>query len=241
MQPRSPVWESRLTANNRWPIFWDSRNPAGYANRMGTYKTRVEYEFIREHFLPAPARVLDIAGGSGRFASKLLDDGYDVTVNDIDPPSLKALRERCLIPGPRTLLGDFLRIDVREQFDCALAIECLEKMPFKQAIGRAHRVLKQGGVLVLTVLNSASWRFAARQILGRAPHPEYVMKTQEYLDACTGAGFDILALRGFMWMPFVVNSNSFLVPLFDKVEHLFRLSSVHSQSPWLLIAARRRD
>jgi SAM-dependent methyltransferase len=208
---------------------------------MGTYKTRVEYEFIRAHFLPAPARVLDVAGGSGRFASRLLNDGYDVTVNDIDPVSLSILRERCLMPRPKTLPGNFLGIDITEKFDCALAIECLENMPFKQVIVQVHTLLRQGGIVVLTVLNSGSWRYAARRMFGRGLRLEYVMKTEDYVHACTRSGFEILAVRGLMWMPLMVNSNSLLVPLFEKVEHSFRLSSIHSQSPWLLIAARRRD
>jgi SAM-dependent methyltransferase len=228
-----------VSAGSDRGVLWDLTNPLGYANRMGAYKTKVEYEFIRAHFPPAPARVLDIAGGSGRFAEKLLNDGHVVTVNDIDPQSLRILRER-LQPCPKTLPGDFFRIDVLEKFDCALAIECLEKMPFKQAIARIHTLLKPGGVVVFTVLNSGSWRFAARRILGRTLAIEYVMKSRAYLDACLSSGFDIVAMRGLMWMPFIVNSNSFLVPFFENVERCFRLSSIHSQSPWLLIAARRQ-
>jgi len=220
-------------------VFWDLTNPLGYANRMGSYKTKVEYEFIRAHLPTAPARVLDIGGGVGRFADKLQNDGHDVTVNDIDPRSLRVLRER-LQPCPKTLPGDLLSIDATEKFDCALAIECLENMPFKQAIARIHSLLNPGGVVVFTVLNSGSWRFAARRILGRTLAIEYVMTSRAYFEACLGSGFEILAMRGLMWMPFVVNSNSFLVPLFENVERCFRLSSIHPQSPWLLIAARRQ-
>jgi 2-polyprenyl-3-methyl-5-hydroxy-6-metoxy-1,4-benzoquinol methylase len=213
----------------------------GYANRMGSYKTRIEYEFIRRHIPPAPAHVLDIAGGSGRFATKLLNAGYDVTVNDVDEQSLHTLQERCFNARPKVLLGDFLTTQVPGQFDCALAMECLDRMPFEHAVARAYALLRRGGIFVLTALNSGSWRFAARRILGRAPEIEYVMNTRSYAEAFTRAGFDILALRGLMWMPFVVNSNSPLVPLFENVERVFRLSATYSQSPWLLIAARRRE
>jgi hypothetical protein len=145
------------------------------------------------------------------------------------------------MPTLKTLPGDFLSVGVSEQFDCALAMECLDKMPFCQAIARVHTLLKPRGIFIFTVLNSASWRFAARRILGRAPKKEFVMKTQYYLDACGAAGFEILALRGLMWMPVAVNSNSFLVPVFEHIERFFQLSSIYSQSPWLLIAVRRRD
>lgn len=241
MQSRSPAIEHRAPSEKQSPVYWDITNPMGYANRMGSYKTRIEYEFIRTHIPPAPARVLDIAGGSGRFATKLLNAGYDVTVNDMDEQSLRTVRERCFNASPKFLLGDFLQTQVPGQFDCALAMECLDRMPFEDAVARAHALLRRGGIFVLTVLNSGSWRFAARRILGRAPEIEYVMNTRSYAEVVTKAGFEILALRGLMWMPFVVNSNSPLVPLFENVERLFRLSASYSQSPWLLIAVRRRE
>ena len=78
-------------------------------------------------------------------------------------------------------------------------------------------------------------------MLGRAPEIEYVMDTRRYVEACAAAGFEVLALRGLMWMPLAVNSNSRLVPLFGNMERTFRLFTMYSQSPWLLIAARRRD
>lgn len=223
-----------------YAVIWDTNNPAGYANRLGSYKTRLEYEFIRAHFAPVPARILDIAGGSGRFATKLLRDGYDVTVNDIDAPSLCVLQDRCRDRKPRLLPGDFLDVHVPGQFNCALAIECLDRIPFEQSISRVHGLLRPGGIFVLTVLNAGSWRFLARRMLGRAPAVEYVMKTQEYCEAFDRSGFDVLSLRGFMWMPFTVTSNSPLVPLFANIERVLRFSLWHSQSPWLLMAVRRR-
>ena len=241
MQLDSPTFVDRSPSESQCAVLWDLTNPIGYANRMGSYKTRIEYDFIRSHFPPAPARVLDIGGGSGRFATKLLNDRYEVTVNDIHPPSLHTLEERCFDAKPKLLLGDFLKIDISSQFDCALAIECLDRIPFEQAIARVQTLLRRDGIFVLTVLNSASWRFAARRMLGRAPEIEYVMDTRRYVEACAAAGFEVLALRGLMWMPLAVNSNSRLVPLFENMERTFRLFTMYSQSPWLLIAARRRD
>jgi len=211
-----------------------------YASRSGVYKTRVQYQFVREHFPPAPARVFDLAGGSGRFALPLLRDGYDVTVNDLNSANLGLLQERCGDLPVSLLPGDFLQVSVPGQFDCALAIECLNFLPFEPALARVRDLLKPGGVFVFSQLNSGSWRFLGRRMLGRARAGEHVMKTREYCAACNKLGFDVLSMRGMMWTPFMVNSNSPLVPVFANLERVLGLSAIHSQSPWILIAIRRR-
>ena len=168
MHPHAPSpIESLATHAEERPVPWDTANPSGYANRSGVYKTRVQYEFVRAHFPPAPARVLDIAGGSGRFALPLLRDGYDVTVNDINPPSLRLLQKRCADLPVRLLPGDFLQVDVPGHFDAALAMECLEKLPIEQALSRVRDLLKPGGVFVFSGLNSGSWRFSAHSLRKR--------------------------------------------------------------------------
>jgi len=101
MQWNSPAIEQPAPSEKQSPVYWDITNPMGYANRMGSYKTRIEYEFMRTHIPPAPARVLDIAGGSGRFATKLLNAGYDVTVNGVDEQSLDTLQQCCFNAKPK--------------------------------------------------------------------------------------------------------------------------------------------
>jgi 2-polyprenyl-3-methyl-5-hydroxy-6-metoxy-1,4-benzoquinol methylase len=200
----------------------------------------VQYEFIHAHFPPAPARVLDLAGGSGRFALPLLRDGYDVTVNDINPASLRLLQKRCADLPVSLWPGDFLQVNIPGQFDSALAMECLENLPFEQALSRVRDLLKPGGVFVFTGLNSGSWRFLARKMLGRARAGEHVMNMREYCATCDKLGFEVVAIRGLMWTPFAVTSNSPLVPMFANLERVLGLTKIHSQSPWLLIMARRR-
>ena len=222
-------------------VLWDTANPAGYGNRSGEYKTRVESEFLRRHFPPPPARILDIAGSSGRFALPLLRDGYDVTVNDINSSSLALLQKRCPDGCLQVVPGDFLRADLPGTFDAVAAMECLEYFPFEPVLTRLQEVLQPGGVFVFTAVNSGSWRFAVRRWLGRARAGEYVWKTDEYRTACARLGFDIVAMRGFNWSPFRVASNSPLVPVFAGLERTLKLDSFLSQSPWLMMAVRRKE
>jgi SAM-dependent methyltransferase len=220
-------------------VLWDTENPSGYRNRTGLYKTRLECDFIRHYLPPTPAQVLDIGGGCGRFALKLGRMGYTLTVNDLHEPSLRLLHERAGEDRPKTVHGGFLTSEIKGTFDAALAIECLEHMPFDAVLRRVHDLLRPGGVFVFTVLNRSSWRFYLRRVAGRDSENESVAGFGEYKAEWRQAGFDEVAIRGFMWTLLTVSSNSTLVPFFVRVEDLFRLHAYLGQSPWLLVALRR--
>ena len=57
---------------------------------------------------------------------------------------------------------------------------------------------------------------------------------KEYEKVLKRCGFKIIAVEGFLWMPFKLNSNNFLVTFFQNIEKILRLKDFISQSPWLL-------
>ena len=56
---------------------WDQNNPEGYYNRMGFYKTQIELQFITNN-LNKNSSILDLGGGSGRFALPLIKQKHEV-------------------------------------------------------------------------------------------------------------------------------------------------------------------
>ncbi len=58
---------------------WDVSNPNSYNNKMGKYKYEIEYSFITKYLIPN-SNILDLGGGSGRFAIPIHNMGYDITV-----------------------------------------------------------------------------------------------------------------------------------------------------------------
>jgi SAM-dependent methyltransferase len=220
---------------------WDVNNPRGYGNAMGRYRTAREFAFILEYVRGKNLAILDVGGGSGRFAVSLAKRGHRVTVADISEEALKLLRERN-VAGISTMHGDFLSQAFEERFDAVTAIEslqCITSVSFAELFGRIHALLKTGGWFVFTALNDRSWRYALRALRGN--NLEYnVAEPGAYEAALRMVGFCDVHVEGFVWIPFTATSNSPLVPVFAAMERGLGLGRWIGQSPWLMIAAKRQ-
>lgn len=78
---------------NRSNYIWDTNNLKTYKNVMGIYKTEITYKFITK-YLMNNTKILDIGGGSGRFAIPLEMNKHDVTIIDPDSGAMKILRNK---------------------------------------------------------------------------------------------------------------------------------------------------
>jgi 2-polyprenyl-3-methyl-5-hydroxy-6-metoxy-1,4-benzoquinol methylase len=146
----------------------DVDNPRGYGNAMGRYKTAREFAFILKYLQGENLAILDVGGGSGRFAVPLAQRGHRVTVADISEEALKLLRERN-VAGISTIPGDFLSHALDQTFDAVTAIESIQhftSLSFAELFRRIHALLKTGGWFVFTALNDRSWRYALRALRG---------------------------------------------------------------------------
>jgi len=94
-------------------------------------------------------KVLDVGTGAGNLAHGLKEQGYEVSALDIDPSV-------CKHPDVEVTRGDIMEGLPYEDgsFDLVTALEVIEHMedPFK-AVREFHRVLKPGGLLLLTTPN----------------------------------------------------------------------------------------
>jgi 2-polyprenyl-3-methyl-5-hydroxy-6-metoxy-1,4-benzoquinol methylase len=220
---------------------WDIENPKGYANAMGRYKTRRELAFLLAHLIGARQRVLDVGGGSGRFAMPLAERGHDVTVVDICEDAVRLLHRRSN-PRISTRCADFLAQTFDSHFDVVMGIESIQyftSVTLEHLFAKIHSVLRPGGRFVFTGLNSRSWRYALHTLRGSKGIQYNVAGPNDYQTALRKAGFDVLSMEGLVWMPFTVSSNSRLVPLFGSIERALHLNRWIGQSPWLLVAAQR--
>lgn len=212
---------------------WDINNPLGYKNAMGRYKTEFEMDFIMTCLNSELNKVIDLGGGSGRFAIPLINRGFDVTIIDIDETAINMAKQSGVL---KAFCKDLREIDEFD-FDTALAIELLMVSNPVDIIKKAYQILKPNGIIIFVSANTNSWRFWLRKLKNKKN--SYDLSYKQYKQLLGDSNFEIIKSKGFMWMPFKVNSNNILISIFAKIEKILQLGKWKNQSPWLIIAAKK--
>jgi S-adenosylmethionine-dependent methyltransferase len=136
---------------------------------------RIEYQVtmraLTEFLPPAPAKLIDIGGGPGRYAIALAQHGYKVTLVDLAQANLDLARQKTAEAGVE--LEAFVHANALDltafleaSFDSALflgPLYHLHKLEERQAaLRQALRLLKPGGLVFATMITRfASFRDAA--------------------------------------------------------------------------------
>jgi 2-polyprenyl-3-methyl-5-hydroxy-6-metoxy-1,4-benzoquinol methylase len=140
------------------------------------YNGAVEEEWSRIHnrpeflltcrmlnrYISAGDKVLDIGGGPGRYSLYLAEKGCDVTLFDLSPENVKFASQKAseLDLRIKTVCGDARTADtlVNEQFDHVLLMgpmyHLLEEEDRIKAVNAALKLLKPGGILYVSFINS---------------------------------------------------------------------------------------
>ena len=122
-------------------------------------RDRIEFavtlRILDDYLPPAPARLLDIGGGPGRYAIELIRRGYEVTLADISVGELRVART--MAPGLGVELGEVALGDARGMpfasgaFDAVLMLGPLYHLQIEEerrlAVREAMRVMRRGGPL----------------------------------------------------------------------------------------------
>jgi SAM-dependent methyltransferase len=100
-----------------------------------------------------PGQALDAACGTGRHAGRLTALGHTVVGVDLTPEMLELARAN--VPAAKFVAGDLIAIPAADrEFDlvvCGLALSHLTDL--EAAVGELARVLRSGGVMVISVLH----------------------------------------------------------------------------------------
>ncbi|HEX4347236.1 MAG TPA: class I SAM-dependent methyltransferase [Vicinamibacterales bacterium] len=113
---------------------------------------------MRAMRVPVGARVLDAPCGSGALVHALMQSGYDAFGTDVVPAAAGLLGERFL----RGDLGGGIQA-ADASFDLVLSVEGVEHLENPHAfLGEIHRVLKPGGLCIVTTPNIVSIRSRLR-------------------------------------------------------------------------------
>ncbi|MGE6488645.1 class I SAM-dependent methyltransferase [Paenisporosarcina sp. NPDC076898] len=123
---------------------------------------QINWHFIRK-YMPATGSVLDNGAGPGKYAMRLADQGYNVTLTDLVPKLVEVAQEKAKEMDLDTQFKGFHVADARdlsvladEQFDAALALGPmyhLQKEDDRQkAIQELYRVTKQEGIVFVAFM-----------------------------------------------------------------------------------------
>lgn len=215
-------------------------------SRVGRYMDALEHAFLWRYLPPSPARVLDVGGGTGRWSRRLLARGdwqlliepqlYNLQRLELGGEALRAVRGR----------GEALPIPANA-FDALILVQVIDFIPDRAAFFReVHRVLKPGGVFLLTWTNRHSLKgmlyHAYSTLKGQPPAERYQIYGKshaENLRLLRESGFSLLGAEGYSWVILPRSHNTRLVDLFATIERALGLRRWHSASPNLMIAARK--
>ena len=221
--------------------FWDFKDKKGYATKSGRYKTKVQMNFILNNLPDNPDCIFDIAGGAGRFAIPLLKYSNDITVLDINESAIQLLNERN--KKIATICGGFLESDIKRTFSLVLCIEALGYFNDWDAFfKKINSLMTKDSRFIFTHTNSSSWRFLMRRIksaLDKKTKSYTEMNMNDFRALLNRNGLEIEKMEGMNWMPLPMHANGILVDIFEFLERALRLNKWYSQSPWLLISAKK--
>ena len=142
---------------------WVEKYDRWYEENFGKRAFQEETDLMKS-FLPSKGKILEVGTGTGRFASWLEKEGYEVVGIDISFPMLKFARENKRVKY--LIQGDAQKLPFKEKsFDGVIFITSLEYIQNPiQALKEAYRVSR--GIIFLGVLNSWSILGISRRIKG---------------------------------------------------------------------------
>ena len=138
----------------------EDRLTEGETSRIEFARTK---ELLERFLPPAPAKLLDVGGGPGRYASWLAELGYEVDMIDPVPLHLEQAAERSRTGVSfTTTAGDARDLAVGDSaYDAVLMLGPLYHLPDRddrvRALSEARRVVKPGGPVIIALIS----RFAS--------------------------------------------------------------------------------
>lgn len=159
---------------------------------------RMEYAVtmrtLADYLPPAPASVLDIGGGPGRYSIALAKQGYRPTLFDLTPKLLAFARAKAAEEGVELadiICGNALHLPFPDaSFDAVLLMgplyHLLQEEDRHQAVREAFRVLKPGGICAAAFIGRyASFRDAAKG------YPLWIVENREKAEQIFRTGIHV--------------------------------------------------
>lgn len=111
---------------------------------------------VLKPYAPNKIEILDIGCGSGTLSLYLASKGNKVKGIDVSKKAIKSCKQSAknlgLTQNTNFIIGDFLKINIKEKFDLIICNEVLEHIKKDDsAISKIAKLLKNNGILILSV------------------------------------------------------------------------------------------
>jgi ubiquinone/menaquinone biosynthesis C-methylase UbiE len=152
---------------------WTEKYDQWFTTPTGRLVRAYESALLLELLAPSPGEhILDVGCGTGIFSEDVLATGVQVTGIDLSIPMLKRAIVRLGHTCFSALGADMRALPFADNcFDRVFSMTAIEFLAdARPGIAELHRVVRPGGCVVLTTLNSLSPWAARRREKGRSGH-----------------------------------------------------------------------
>jgi 2-polyprenyl-3-methyl-5-hydroxy-6-metoxy-1,4-benzoquinol methylase len=209
--------------------------------KMNRYEVGKRLRLVFDHVLGdedlSRRRVLDAGCGTGFFSQMADARGAAVTSLDVGEQLLAEVARKC---DTERVVGDLLALPFEDaSFDVVICTEVIEHTITPQrAVAELARVLRPGGLLVLTTPNRA-WHFSVRlaNALRLRPYEglENWVRWRDLRRWLSEDRLELVEYRGFNALPFVLPITYGLITWLDRFGARFGWAMIN-----ILAVARRR-
>jgi SAM-dependent methyltransferase len=216
---------------------------------MGRYTTAFEQRIMTKVLgkVPESLSILDIGGGDGQHSFHVRSLGHEPVLLEYDDAPIQIHLDRgSTIPA---IQASGLALPIAGgTFDAVMTIEvsvCFTGLGDANVgfFADVHRVLRPGGLFLLTAFNRDSYINPLKKLKKNRPDWEemyYLEGLGDYQRKLGDAGFEVEHCWGYRWLPFTRQSNNRLIPLLARLERLLFLRNLPRFSPWLFFVARKK-
>jgi len=138
---------------------WPDRYDRWFATSIGQFVKKYESELLLEMLKPCQDEcILDVGCGTGIFSMDVLSSGAEFVGLDISHPMLVRAADKTAMYQFTGVVGDMVSLPFAdESFDKVFSMTAIEFVAdAEQAVAELNRVVRKGGTVVLTSLNSLS-------------------------------------------------------------------------------------